>query len=76
MKEAGESKASFCVFITQFGIPARIRSPGSEWPLTGEADLHEVERVQREVGQNPTAHARYQILVPDVAEYRAPHRRP
>lgn len=44
----------------------------SECALTGEADLHEVERVQREVGQDPAAHTRHQILVPDVAEYRAP----
>lgn len=44
--------------------------------LTGEADLHEVERVQREVGQDPAAHTSYQVLVSDVAEYRAPRRRP
>ena len=62
-------------FITQFGVTAR-RSPGSERFLTGEADLHEIQRVQRKVGKDPAAHARHQILVPDVAEYCAPRRRP
>lgn len=42
----------------------------------GEADLHQVKRMQREVGQDAAAHARHQVLVPDVAEYRAPRRRP
>lgn len=51
------------------------RSSESELSLTGKADLHKVEWVQREVGKDPTTHARYQILVPDVAEYRAPRRR-
>lgn len=40
-----------------------------------EADLHEVKGVQREVGKDPAAHARHQILVADVAEYRAAPRR-
>lgn len=62
-------------FITQFGVTAR-RSPGSERFLTGEADLHEIQRVQREVGKDPAGNARHQILVPDVAEYCAPRRRP
>lgn len=74
-EDAEESKASFCVFIPQFGVTAR-RNPGSERALTGEADLHQVKRMQREVGQDAAAHARHQVLVPDVAEYRAPRRRP
>lgn len=44
--------------------------------LTSEADLDEVQRVQRQVGQDPAAHASHQVLVPDVAEHRAPRRRP
>lgn len=50
--------------------------PGRGQALTSEPDLHEVERVQRQVGQDPATHASHQVLVPDVAEHRAPRRRP
>ena len=72
-KRQVRANASLCVFITQFGVTAR--SPGSDWSLTREADLHEVKRVQREVGKDPAAHASHQILVADVAEYCAAPRR-
>lgn len=74
-KKQGETKASFCAFIIQFRVTTR-RSPGSERALTGKADLDKVQRVQREVGQDPAADTRHQVLVPDVAEYRAPRGRP